>query len=94
MKTKILFIRHLLNDGNDLAKRIFIDEYQQQKTTWSKQILNYIKQLKLTLTKISTKSTISLSELIQDWDTERWLTGMKDKQTLAIYRRFKTKIKE
>ena len=39
-------------------------------------------------------STISLSKLIQDWDTEKWLTGMKDKQTLAIYRRFKTKIKE
>ena len=65
MKMKILFVRHLLDDGNELAERIFIDEYERQNTKWSKQTASYLNTLKLTLSKISNMSRIPLNKINQ-----------------------------
>ena len=66
MKMKILFVKHLLDDGNELAKRIFLDEYERRKTKWSKQIAGYLNILKLSLFKISNMSRIRLTKIITD----------------------------
>ena len=94
MKMKILFVRHILDDGNELAQRIFLDEYERQNTKWSKQIASYLNILKLTLSKISSMSRTTLTKIITEWDTDQWTMGIRDKKTLNLYGMFKTGIKE
>ena len=83
-----------MNDGNQLAKSIFQDEYKEQKTFWSKQIASYTKQLKLSLTDVSQMTTASLTKIIKEWDTQQWLNEIKGKETLKIYGKYKIKITE
>ena len=94
MKTKILFVKHLLDDDNDLARSIFFNEYKEQTTTWSKIIAGYMQELKLTLTKVSDMTSTSLAKLVREWDTQSWLKGMQNKETLKVYGKYKTNVKE
>ena len=94
MKMKLLFIKHLLNDGNELAKRIFLDGYEEQRTKWTKQIAWYMKELKLTLSKVSKVTHMGLTKLVNKWDTEQWIKGIREKNTLSLYGKFKTEIRE
>ena len=93
MKTKILFVKHLLDDGNELAKSIFEIEYQEQKSAWSRLVANYLQELYIQVSNIS-QMTSALTKTIKEWDTERWLKGMKNKETLRVYGKFKNKIEE
>ena len=94
MKTKILFVKHLLDDGNELAKSIFEIEYQGQKSAWSKLVANYLQELNIQVSNISQMTTSALTKIIKEWDTERWLKGIKNKETLRVYGKFKNKIEE
>ena len=60
--TKILFVKHLLDDGNELAKSIFEIEYQEQKSAWSKLVENYLQELNIQVSNISQMTTSALTK--------------------------------
>ena len=94
-KIKIMFAKHLLKDnGNDLMREIFLEEYEKEKTTWIKQLKVYLQDVKLTLREIKQVKKENIITRIKEWDTSRWRRELEQKSTLSTYRKFKRNIEE
>ena len=94
MKTKILFLRHILTDNN-LMKEILIHQLEAKKTTkWIKQIKEYLEELQININTIQTSTIQDIKSTIKIYDSNLWHTDMQEKSTLTIYRKYKHSIKD
>ena len=91
-KTKILFIKHALNeDSNQILKTIISKELETNKTEWSKNALKYIIEFKINLQMII---TLDKEKKINEIEEKNWKDQMKSKSSLSLYRTHKNKIEE
>ena len=94
MKTKILFLRHILTDTN-LMKEILIHQLEAKKPTkWIKQIKEYLEELQININTIQTSTIQDIKSTIKIYDSKLWHTDMQEKSTLTIYRKYKHSIKD
>ena len=94
MKTKILFLRHILTDNN-LMKEILIHQLEAKKPTkWIKQIKEYLEELHININTIQTSTIQDIKNTIKIYDSNLWHTDMQEKSTLTIYRKYKHSIKD
>ena len=94
MKTKILFLRHILTDNN-LMKEILIHQLEAKKPTkWIKQIKEYLEELQININTIQTSTIQDIKSTIKIYDSNLWHTDMQEKSTLTIYRKYKHSIKD
>ena len=56
IKTKILFVKHMLQDGNDLLREIFLNEFYENETKYVRKIKRFIELLDINLHFIETKT--------------------------------------
>ena len=65
MKTKILFIKHILRDNN-LLKEIFLQQFDNKKCTkWITQIKKYMEILQINIHMIETYSVMIIKSMIK-----------------------------
>ena len=84
MKTKILFLRHILTDNN-LMKEILIHQLEAKKTTkWIKHIKEYLEELQININTIQTSTIQDIKNTIKIYDSNLWHTDMQEKSTLTI----------
>ena len=94
MKTKILFLRHILTDNN-LMKEILIHQLEAKKPTkWIKQIKEYLEELQININTIQTSTIQNIKNTIKIYDSNLLHTDMQEKSTLTIYRKYKHSIKD
>ena len=83
MKTKILFLRHIISD-NTLMKEILMHQLEAKTTTkWIKQIKEYLEEFQININTIQT-STIQYikKNTIKMYDSNLWHTDMQKRYTL------------
>ena len=93
MKTKLNFIRHIIQDGNQLLKTIFDDIMERSRDPWAKTVNNYIREMNLNITKIGRMKKEEINHKIRQWDSECWRAELETKKTLETYRKHKIEIK-
>lgn len=94
MKTKLLFVKHILEDNN-LTREIFMQQYQAKKESkWISQIKSYMIKLELNLTKIETYTKEDIKKLTKSYDDKLWLEDLQIKSTLTLYQKYKFEIKD
>ncbi len=89
IKTKLSYIRHIMQGNNTLLKTIFEDIMETSKDPWIKMVKTYMLEINTNVNKIREMRKEEISNKINDWDTECWETELKTKHTLAIYRKYK-----
>ena len=95
MKEKILFVKHIMKDnGNALLRRIFMHRFENNEGEYTALVKRYMEAVGLTLNEVKCKSDDSLKKLVNGWDSVRWRAEITEKETLRIYRKYKTDIKE
>ena len=57
-------------------------------------VANYLQELNIQDSNVSQMTTSALTKIIKEWDTERWLKGLKNKETLREDGKFKTRLKK
>ena len=94
MKTKILFIKHILRDNN-LLKEIFLQQYDNKKCTkWITQIKKFMEILQINIHMIETYSVMTIKKMIKNYDNKQWHEDLQNKSTLKLYRKFKFTIQD
>ena len=79
MKTKILFLRHILSDNN-LMKEILMHQLEAKKPTkWIKQIKEYLEELQININTIQTRTIQDIKNTIKIYDSNLWHTDMQEK---------------
>ena len=83
IKTKILFLRHILSDNN-LMKEILMHQLEAKKPTkWIKQIKEYLEELQININTIQTSTIQDIKNTIKMYDSNLWHTDMQEKGTLT-----------
>ena len=78
MKSKILFIRHLLND-NKLTKDIFLKQlYEKKPTKWIKLVKKYMDTLELNINMIESYNVSKIKTIIKHHDDALWNTDLQN----------------
>ena len=94
MKTKILFIKHILRDNN-LLKEIFLQQFDNKKCTkWITQIKKYMEILQINIHMKETYSVMTIKNMIKNYDNKQWHEDLQNKSTLKLYRKFKFTIQD
>ena len=94
-KTKILFIKHALNEkGNQLLSTIVRTDLQQKKTDWSKAAHQCLQEYNLNLNTVVNKEKEFIIRKINDKDETNWKESMSSKKSLNKYSKYKNKIEE
>ena len=89
MKSKILFIRHILQH-NSLLREIFIHTFEEKKPTkWIKQVKKYMIDLHLTLHTIEYSKHQHIRRRIKEFDDKLWQEDLQKKSSLILYRKYK-----
>lgn len=94
IKTKLLFVKHILRD-NDLMKEILLYQLEEKNPSkWITQLKQYMKEVHLNIHMIEIYNSSKIKRIIKEYDDMLWTDDMKDKSTLNIYSKYKTKIKD
>ena len=94
MKSKIFFIKHIL-EHNKILREIFLQQFEQKETTkWMKQIKLYMYNLKLTLHQIEYYKPHKLRKIVKDFDDHLWRKDLQEKSSLSFYRKYKNNIQD
>ena len=89
MKSKILFIKHILQP-NSLLREIFIHTFEEKKPTkWIKQVKKYMIDLHLTLHTIEYSKHQHIRRRIKEFDDKLWQEDLQKKSSLILYRKYK-----
>ena len=95
MKSKILFLKHCLEENkNAILKEIVMNEKDKKSTKWFKSIGEYLRKLNLNFETVSSGDREVIEKRIKEWDTNVWREEMVGRKTLEIYRRNKVDIAE
>ena len=94
MKNKILYVKHILQDGNELLRSIFLDQFYDRETKLIKLIKVYMKNLNINLQYIENTNIKEIKNMINEKDTEDWRKEVAKKKTLEIYNLYKINILE
>merc|ERR1711972_190554 len=94
MKTKLKYIKHLMEQENSLLCTIFEDMYKNTLSEWINTIRAYLKTLNITLSELKQTSSKQIDIKVREWDTEQWRINIQDKKTLQLYKNNKKGIKE
>ena len=92
MKNKILYVKHILEDGNELLRNVFIDQFYEKETKLIKIIKNYMEILNVNLNFIENATINEIKNKITSIDTEMWQKEVEKRSTLEIYQMNKTRI--
>lgn len=92
MKTKLLFVIHILVDGNALLKELFEDMFEHSNDLWIKNIKTYLSELGISKGKLIKLRRDEIKELITKRDTRLWREEIRSKTTLQIYQENKNSI--
>ena len=93
MKTKLNYVRHIMQEGNKLLKTIFEDLLEKNTDPWMKIIRKYMTEVNLNINKISNMKKGEIDNKIKEWDKECWMAEIETKKTLRIYQKYKKEIK-
>ena len=80
-------------EKKDILRRI-LDKSTEDKNSWWKVSLKYMKEVRVKLGEIEYKKREEIAKKIRSWDTERWKTDMEGKESLIIYRTWQKEVKE
>ena len=86
MKTKLKYIKHLMEQENSLLCTIFEDMYKNTLSKWIYTIRAYLKTLNITLNELKQTSSKQIDKKVREWDTEQWRINIQDKKTLQLYK--------
>ena len=93
MKTKLKYVRYIMNGPNELLKNVFVRMYNDNKDTLIKGIKMYLQRLKIdSLNNLIIMNEKNLLTLIKEYDNKNWLEELEEKSTLQLYRNFKKAI--
>ena len=93
IKNRLLYTKYILNGRKDILRRI-LDKSIEDKNSWWKVSLKYMKEVRVKLGEIEYRKKEEIAKKIRSWNTERWKTDMEGKECLIIYRTWKKEVKE
>ena len=94
MKSKIAFLIHVKNNGNEILKHIIEEELVTPKMKWTKKVREYLNILDMNSNQITGISPEELKTIINEFDTKEWKAEMEERVTLQYYKSGKIMIKE
>ena len=97
IKGKVTYLQSIVKHAkNKLLREIVIDEMIGEQATmkWSKAIKKHLMKIGLSIDDLLQMSTDQVKSHINRKDSAEWHEKMADKQSLMIYRMFKTGIEE
>ena len=79
IKNRLLYTKYILNGRKDILRRI-LDKSIEDKNSWWKVSLKYMKEVKVNLGEIEYRKKEEITEKIRSWDTEKWKIDMEGKE--------------
>ena len=93
IKTKLNYVRYIMKDnGNQIVKDIFLDQFEKQSTKWARVIKKYLQVLNVNLQGLVNMKDLDKS--IKEIDSNLWKDEIQQKSTLKNYLIWKNNIKE
>ena len=78
-------------ESNNLLRRIMKMTKEQNTNRWMKELVQTLKT-GMTESGMMNITNDENSQKIKDWDTKEWKTTLSEKESLSIYRNWRTKI--
>ena len=65
---------------------------EQNTNRWMKELVQTLKKTGMTESGMVNITNYEISQKIKDWDTKEWKTTLNEKESLSIYRNWRTEI--
>ena len=95
MKTKMTFLRYLLNKEDSLVGRVFQEMRSNFKEdAWTEQIIDITEKTGLSKYNIKNLSKDKIKQVVQKLDTMKWREELNTKSSVVLYKMNKSEPKE
>jgi len=91
METMLLYVIDTMNSKFENVKEMMLDTISTEKGHWYNSINSYREELEISWEELMAMSKLELKRKINNYDTEKWYTGLDNKITLRYYAQGKTK---
>ena len=92
IEASVLFVKDGLNCNFEIVKNALEIEIQENRGDWIHRINKFLNQVNLTWKDIREKDRSEIRNIIRAQDTQKWVNDMKEKKSLYLYIKEKSKM--